>query len=262
MNRTSAELNTPDSQSHPAWLPVPVRAWIDANRDHPEHVAGADLIHHLATSPHMKKLWTELTKRKPIGFVYPVVETALAKLIEPPLPDDVDELHWMGLVLVFKEILRIATSLYAAKSEAQRAAQADDLRRRAGWLRTEADDTDLIPLGAGDIDWRIVAAGMRAKADVLDQTADAIGVYRLIVANERDNLTGIGTAWRISASVRAIFGQPLYRQSAAIASMLTGESVTVEQVRDIARKYPTHVTFASKSSVKSPRVNASRHGSK
>ncbi|MGC9272137.1 hypothetical protein [Acidiphilium sp.] len=229
--------------SYPDWLPVPVIAWIEANRDHPEHVARADLIHQIAADPRGKVLWSELTKRKPNGFVYPVQRTAIEGFCDPPIPTDETERHGIGLIFVFKQLLHIAISVHAAKSEAQRAQQAEDMRRRAAWLRTEADDTDLIPNGAGEIDWRMVAAGMRAKADVLQQAADALGVYHLVVPHERENMTGIATALRISTVTETVFGKPLYRQSAALAEMLTGEAVTIEQVRDLRRNHKVSVNF-------------------
>jgi len=230
----------------PDWLPVPVIAWIEANRDHPEHIAGADLIHQFATDPRAKTLWTELAKRKPRGFAYPAQPAALASLLND-VPADDDARQNLALLLLFKQILNLAIWVLPAKTEANRAMRAEEMRQRAVWLRTEAADTDLIPNGAAGIDWRLVAAGMRAKADVLHQTADALGVYHLVVPYDRENMDGLAKASRISAMTEAMFGNPLYRQSAAIAELLTGETVTFEQVRDLRRKHPARVKFVRKS---------------
>ncbi len=227
----------------PEWLPKPVIEWIEENRHHPEHVARADLIHQLATDPRAKTTWTELTKKQRGDFICQVRMSALEQFCEPPIPDNEDVRHGIGLIFFFKQILHISISVRAAKTEAQRAAQADELRQRALWLRTEADDTDLIPDGASGIDWRRVACGMRAKADVLEQTSDALGVYGLVVPNSRENLTGIDAALRISTTIETLFGKPLYLQSAALATMMTGETVTMEQVRDLRRKYKGSVKF-------------------
>jgi len=236
----------------PEWLPVPVIAWIEANRDHPEHIAGADLIHQFATDPRAQILWDELAKKhkklnRYLGYyLSPAQPAALASLFDD-VPADDDERQEIALVILFKQLLHIAISVHAAKSEAQRAQQAEDMRQRAAWLRSEADDTDLIPNGASGIDWRLVSVGMRAKADVLEQAADDLGVYRLVVPKDRANMAGIATAMRISTVIETLFGKPLYLQSAALATMLTGETVTMEQVRDIRRKHPTRVKFVRKS---------------
>ncbi len=236
----------------PEWLPVPVIDWIKENRDHPEHVSGADLIHQIATDPRAKTLWDELAKKhtklnRYLGYyVSPAKPAALASLFDD-IPDDDEGKQDLALVFLFKQILHIAISASPAKTEADRARRSAEMRQRAAWLRSEADDTDLIPSGARVIDWRLVASGMRAKADVLEQASNALGVYDLVVPKERENMTGIDAALRISTVIETLFGKPLYRQSAAIAELLTGETVTMEQVRDLRRKHPASVKFMRKS---------------
>jgi hypothetical protein len=227
----------------PEWLPEPVIAWIEENRDYPEHVRDRNLIHQLATDPRAKTTWTELTKKQRGDFIYQVRMSALEQFCEPPIPDNEDVRHGIGLIFFFKQILHISISVRAAKTEAEREAQAEDMRQRAVWLRTEAYDTDQTPNGVRGINWHVVADAMRAKADLLYEKSNQLAVNDLVVPHARENMRGLSTASRISGVIETLFGSPFYRQSAAIAGLLTGETVTMEQVRDLQRKYKGSVKF-------------------
>ncbi|HVY14486.1 MAG TPA: hypothetical protein VHB27_04615 [Rhodopila sp.] len=225
------------------WLPDPVKSWIEANRNHPEHVANAQLIDRLANDSSLQSMWRELHRRKPDGsWVHTVNAQILAKICDVS-ENDRDECQGIALIFLFKQILHVAVTLYPARVEAEVAASTEDYLRRARALRIEAEDTARLPPGAGGIDWNIAAASMRAKADVLEQAASEAQCFAAVVPNARKNLTGLQAASRLSTIVRTLYGEAMPHQAAAIASALTGESVTYEQVRHLNRQQPGNVKF-------------------
>lgn len=228
-------------QQLPGWLPVPVKGWIEANRDHPEHAANAPLIDRLAGA--FPGLWQELQRRKPDGsWVYTVHVRALGRICDLSNSDP-NERQEIALVWLFKQILHIAVTPHPARTEAEAIETIEDCHRRAKWLRTEADDTERLRPGAGGVDWRQVAAGMRAKADVLEQTAAEFRVFVAVVPKARSNLVGLQTASRISTILRELYGKEMRLQAATVATVLTDERVTEEQVRYINQRQPASVKF-------------------
>jgi hypothetical protein len=168
-----------------------------------------------------------------------------------------DEKHAVALQFLFKQILHAAVTTYPARAKAGADAEIEAYRNRAAMLRAEADDTELLRPGAGGVDWAQVAAGMRAKADVLDQLAGNLPNLRIIAANARGNLTGIQTASRISAIFLGLFGSAMPKQAAIVAEILTGERVTYEQVRHINKSAPGVVKFL-RSAAPKPRISPQR----
>lgn len=226
------------------WIPRSVGSWIEANRTHPEHVSGRDLIDRIANDVRLRALWAELDRKKRCGYVHePNCETLRKSGIDL---GDADDAHDLALVWLFKQILHIATTPFPVRTKGAATAQAADYRRRAEFLRTEAADTLRLRPGAAGIDWRIVATAMVAKADILEQAATEGPTYFSTLAHARKNAVGLQAASRISAILLALFGKPFANQSATIATVLTGETVTVEQVRDLTRKSRGGVTFRRK----------------
>ncbi|GAN79028.1 hypothetical protein [Acidocella aminolytica] len=235
-----------DITSHsdfPPWLPLAVANWIDENRTHPEHVRGRDLIDRLASDEKLRTLWNELQKKKRTGFVYAPNKKAL-ETICGTCPDDESERQGIALIWLFKQLLHFSIAPQTAATMASYQSEVEQLKNRARMLREEADDTEKLPPMAGGIDWRGAASGMRAKADVLEQKIRLIGERRLILENDRHNKDGLQTGADVSAMFNALFGKPLYEQSAAIANALTGQRVTFEQIRHVTKTHHCSVTFA------------------
>jgi hypothetical protein len=232
----------PSPPTLPDWLPDSVRAWIIGNWDHPDHLAGRRNIDVLAHSPQMQALWAVLQRYKAHSYEYPAQRLPIEHSLGSASNDE-DELQGLGFILLFKHMLHLSLGISSAITNVEAESKSNEMRQRAEWLRQEAEDTDRLRQAAGGIDWRVVSQGMRDKADVLAQAASAIPVYRLKLKNQRPNMGGLGAATEISHFLKALFTVPLYKQSAALASMLTGEAVTLEQLRELHRKTQVDVTF-------------------
>src|ERR1700722_15767332 len=73
---------TPLSSPLPDWLPPVVNNWIAENWYHPEHIAGRANIIGLANAPLMKRLWAELGRKKPQGYVHEVNQAFILKFFD------------------------------------------------------------------------------------------------------------------------------------------------------------------------------------
>lgn len=230
----------------PEWLPKPVIEWIEENRHHPEHVRDRNLIDQIATDARLMPFWRELARQHPDGFVHAARPELIARAINEPAPTDETQRQEIALVWLFKQLLHIAVTPGIARTKAEAETEAADKRRRAEMLRAEADDTEMIPDGAGGVHWLAVAAGMRAKADVLEQRADSLAVFRVVVPHRRNNAIAVQCAVRVSTILSELFGAGMPNQAAAIAEVLTGQAITPEQVRELNRKHRGSVNFLPK----------------
>lgn len=239
------------SPPFPDWFPKPIAAWIKSNRNHSDIVARQKPINGVAANLVMKRLWEELRKQHPAGDYVNPAQPAAVRAAHGCLPSDLNECQGVALIFLFKELVRIVEELPHIKvwTNSESNQHVNYLRQRAAGLRVEADDTDLLATITTSYDWPTAAAGMRAKADVLEQAAAGISGdgMRFVVPNARPNPRGLATAIRIAAVLESLFGKPFHVQAARIATALTGENTTKEQVRQAMRMQTPRVKFTSKS---------------
>ena len=243
----------------PAWLPPDVHNWIAENWNHPEHVAGRAVIVALANDPLMKRLWEELGRKKPQGYVHEVNRAFLLRFftVSPGAQarkaeaeahlDDVELCRRVAYQFLFKWLLRVAYQPGAAATVKEATARVEEMRERAAFLRREADDTEWLGRSGSkpSHDWLAVAAGMRAKADFLEEAVEIIPVLHPILTNDRPNRRGIAAAIKITGIFDALFSKPFHKLSAELATLLTGEETTMEQVRAERTKQNPYVSFKS-----------------
>src|SRR5262249_1116204 len=151
---------------------------------------------------------------KPDGsWVHTANVRTLAKFCDP-FESDGAKRQEIALFFLFKQALHVAMTPYPAQTEEEVVAEITDYLERAKRLRTEAKDTERLRPGAGSVDWKQVARGMQAKADVLEQAAAEIRRFTLVVPNVRHSPIGLEAASRISAIIQALYGKPMPRQAA------------------------------------------------
>ncbi|MGC9217236.1 hypothetical protein [Acidithiobacillus sp.] len=259
----SAPRMAPDKQSQsplfPGWLPPVVGDWIAENWPPAENLADRINILALANAPQMRELWAELSRRFPDrAYIHKANSAFLAKFFDTSSEvqahkaaalidlDDADICQRAAYVFLFRKLLEVAAYPGSALTVKEAKAKFEAMRQRAAFLRVEADDTDHLAESNARVDWRSVAMGMRAKADVLDETAQLIPVYRPILTNDRKNRRGIDAALKVSAILEALFSKPFFDRSAKLATMLTGEKTTMAQVRDERPKQNPYASFRQK----------------
>jgi hypothetical protein len=244
----------------PDWLPPGVRDWIVQNWSHPEHMAGREDIVGLANAPVMKRLWAELERKKRVGYVYEVNRDFMLHWIEAS-PEgrgrkeeveaaltDAAICRSLAYQSLFRWLLHVAHKPGAAATEREALDKVDKLRARVAFLRAEAKDTEYLAWLPGNwsADWPEVAAGMRAKANFLESAIEAIPEAQPIIKNHRDNRQGLSAALKISTLFSDLFATPMYNFSAELATLLTEEQTTMEQVRAELPKQNPRVSFLPK----------------
>jgi hypothetical protein len=234
----------------PEWLPEGVRGWIIENQDHPAHVAGRETILALANSWAMHRLWRELARRKPVGWLHPLTADFVAWFC--PGAEESAALRESAYALTFKEILSAIVITGPALVEREASAAIQDFQSRAAALRQEASaiERDPSPLLANP---GITAANLRTQAENLEATAELLPKFRLFVKNSRGNPHALALGFEICGKLTAMFGDPLREIAAQIATAASGETLTAETLREVNRRVSSRVTFRPRDREKSHR---------
>ena len=239
----------------PSWLPPAVNYWIAENWHDPEHIAKRSIIVGLANDPLMKRLWAELARRKRQGYVHEVDQTFLLQFFNVSAEvqirkeearaalEDRELGRRVAYIFLFRWLLYVVDQPGAAVTAKEAKQTIDGIKQRAEFLRIESADTYRMSKGGALADWAEIAAAMRAKADFLEGAVHVIPALQPVLSNDRSNRQGLSAAIKISQIFAALFAKPFYKFSAELATLLTCQTTTMEQVRAERPKQNPYVSF-------------------